>query len=400
MSLTRHTLVVPTYNRPGYLGQLVSHCLKSHAEMSILVLDSSREEIVAENTAVLAAMGPRVRHRVFPNTMPVGDKLAVGVGEVTTPHVSLCADDDVVFPSALIEAIDFLEAHPDHVGAHGLYLNFQNHGRDVHITREYAGRSNAAAQPGLRVFRLMQNYESLYYGVFRTADLRRIMDGVAALPSLHYQELFQSVAALLIGKVHRFPKIYAGRRSCEAAEPGRDKWQTYYWFAENPAELLAHYQIYREALWNFRGDLAATDGMDRDTFFKVMDLAHAVYFSRGCPPRYFHSVLRSAWPDEEFEAVENADLFGELRETEAGKSAPAFLIRLWFAFRRRRRALIRRRHVAGLATLDRLVEAEGGTPWSCRLPAGLLWLADVPDFREKYVELCRYLNETPRHAGS
>jgi len=374
--------------------------LARNADISILVLDSSREETVTANATALAAMGARIRHRIFPSTVPVAEKLATGLKDVTTPYVSLCADDDLIFPSALVEAINFLEGHPDYVSAHGLYVNFQNHGNEVYITREYAGPSNAVAQSGLRVFRLMQNYESLFYGLFRTSELQKIMDGVAALPSLHYQELYQSVAALLIGKVHRFPKIYAGRRSCEAAEPERDKWQTYYWFADNPTEVLAHYQIYREALWTFYQTIES-NGLGRDDLLKAVDVAHAVYFSRGCPPRYFHDSLRPRlWPNEEFEDVTTSDLFRRLRAPDSGTRAKSRLARLWFTLRRRHRARARARRANDLDALNARIKAEGETPWSCRLPVGLLWLADVEDFQEKYRDLCLYLDSVAQTSNN
>ena len=133
-----------------------------------------------------------------------------------------------MFPGAIAEALSFLDAHPGFASAHGLYLNFREDDRLVHVTREYAGPSNEAHHPGARIYRLCQSYESLFYGVFRTADLKDIFAGVARQPSLHFQELFQSAATLIKGKVSRFPTFYVGRRAGPEAEPGRDKWQTYY----------------------------------------------------------------------------------------------------------------------------------------------------------------------------
>ena len=313
-------LVVPTYNRPALLKRLVTFYARETPAMKLLVLDSSRPEVCETNAAMIAAFPGQVEHRVFPGTLPMAAKLRDGLAQVETPTASFCADDDLVFPQGIAEAIAFLESAPDHVSAHGLYVNFGEHGHQIHVMREYAGPSNAAAHPGARVFRLCQNYESIFYGVFRTPDIREVFEGVAALPSLHFQELFQSAALLLKGKVKRIERIYAARRSGEAAEPDRDRWQTYYWFADNPAEIATHYVDYREHLWRFAQAHGEPSNFDATTFARAMDLAHAIYFSKGCPPAYFHSVLQPLWPDDRF-VKQQDDLFRAIGPT--GGAAPA-----------------------------------------------------------------------------
>lgn len=394
--LAAHTLVIPTFNRPALLKRLVTYYANRARPMPLLVLDSSSPDITAGNAAALAPHNAYLRHEVFPTTMPMAAKLAHGLATVETPTVSFCADDDLVLADGLREALGFLADHPDHVSAHGLYLNFGEHGHSIHVMREYAGQSNDAAHAGARIFRLCQNYESLFYGVFRTGDLRDIFAGVAGLETLHYQELFQSIAALIRGKVRRFAKFYAARRSGPAAEPGRDKWQTYYWFADDPAEFMQHYLAYREHLWKFYGEHAAEPRLDRSAFFKVLDLSHAMYFSKGCPPAYFHSVLQPLWPDDEL-IEKRGDLFQVIRH---GASRPGFGLteRLIIKALRRLRAWQRPRTGAAmpaaeaLAALDREIWSSCRTPWTCELPLGLKWLAANDDFRASYRELCVYLD--------
>src|SRR5947209_4179598 len=246
-----HTLIIPTYNRADLLLRLVRYYAERAQPLHLLVLDSSRPEIAQQNSEALAPYASCVQHVIYPTTTPMAEKLALGLSLVETATASFCADDDIVFPDGLRQARAFLLEHPDYVCAHGLYLNFREDGFQIHVTREYGGESNEAAHPGARIFRLCQSYESLLYGVFRTQDLRDILVETAKIPSLHYQELFQSVAALIRGKVKRFASFYAGRRTGPVAEPTRDKWQTYYWFADNPAEVLQHYAAYRDQVADF-----------------------------------------------------------------------------------------------------------------------------------------------------
>ena len=391
--LATHTLVIPTYNRPELLARIVLHYVARGRPMELLVLDSSKPDIAAANAEALKPHAQHLRHLVFPTTMPMALKLSQGLAEVSTPTCSFCADDDLVFLDGLRDALVFLRSNPGHVSAHGLYLNFREQKHVVHLTREYAGESNDAATAGGRIFRLCQNYESLFYGVFRTDDLREIFAGVASLPSLHYQELFQSVAALIKGKVERFPKFFAARRSGPAAEPERDKWQTYYWFAENPSEFMAHYAEYREHLWMFCQASAAETSPDREAFLKIVDLTHAMYFSKGCPPEYLHSILKPSLGNDRF-AKNQADLFQTIRRSPGQQkvgAAEALTLRVLRSLRRRRRPPAGGAAEA-IAQLDARMRQLGNSPWTCQLPAGLSWLASNQDFQASYLELCLYLD--------
>jgi glycosyltransferase domain-containing protein len=399
-ALENHTLVIPTYNRPALLKRLVTYYCKRAPGMPLLVLDSSEPEIAAANAAALQRINADVKHQIFPSDLPMAVKLSRGLADVTTPTVSFCADDDLVFPDGLREALAFLKDHADYVSAHGLYLNFtEAAAQTIVIAKEYAGESNKAAHPGARIFRLMQNYESLFYGAFRTADLREIFAGVASIPTLHYQELFQSVAALIKGKVKRFPTFYAARRSGPEAEPGRDKWQTYYWFAADPGEFVQHYVAYRDGLWEFYARNAAAPALSRADFFRALDIAHSVYFSKTCPPRYFHSILQPLWPDDMF-AEKFDDLFQTLRQ---GKQRPVLGKAGWLlmkVLRRIRRWRMPRVQDAStgapaLAALNEALAWQSQVPWRCEMPLGLMWLAANDDFRSNFRELTLYLDGAP-----
>lgn len=390
-----HTLVVPTYNRAELLGRLVSYYRAASPGMRILVLDSSRPEIVERNAGMLSGHADSVVHAIFPDTTPMATKLARGLDRVDTPYASFCADDDLVFLPGLHAAVEYVEQHADHVCAHGLYLNFQTAGNDVMLMREYAGPGNDASHAGARIFRLCQRYESLFYAVFRSPHLRAITRAVSELPTLHYQELLQSVAALVVGKVARIPMLYGARQSCPPAQPERDKWQTYYWFADDPTEFMAHYCTYRAAVWAFYDAHAGSPKLDRGAFERMMDLSHAVYFSAGCPPAYFFSKLQEQWPQDPFFKSTQDDLFACLRPTEAqqvARAAAGWVARLQRSWRTKRRGMARAEAEASLEALNAQIAAVCRTPWVCKLPPGLAWLPRSPEFQACYLELCRYLD--------
>lgn len=394
-----HTLVIPTYNRPELVRRLVTYYLRRRADMQLLVLDSSKAETADANAAWFKDRGPGVRHVVYPDTLQPGVKLAQGLPLVRTGYVSFCADDDLVFPPGLEEAIAFLDANADYVCAHGLYLNFQVHdgSLDVNVWREYGGPGNEAGHAGARIFRLFQSYESLYYAAFRTRDLCEIFAQVKPIPTLHYQELFQSVATLIKGKVKRLPRLYAARQSIVAAQPERDNWQTYYWFAESPNELLEHYVIYCRGLWEFYELHGTAPRLDRKAFQKVLDLSHAVYFSAGCPPAYFHSVLQDWWPKDAFVEPGRTDMFDSLGASPganpaAGTATTPAKWSLCEMYSNARIVLDAVRFEPHRRSLDRLAHGLGGSAWKCRLAWKLRWLAGQAEFRRTYLDLCAYLD--------
>lgn len=392
-----HTLIIPTYNRPNLLSRLARYYAERAQPLQVLVLDSSKPEVARQNGVALASYGACVRHVVYPMTTPMAEKLALGLGLVDTPTVSFCADDDIVFPDGLRQARSFVLEHPDYVCAHGLYLNFREDGFQVHVTREYGGESNEANHPGARIFRLCQSYESLLYGVFRTDDLRDIFVETAKIPSLHYQELFQSVAALIKGKTKRFASFYAGRRTGPVAEPTRDKWQTYYWFADNPTEVLQHYLDYRDRLAQFYAEHAAAPQLDRASFLRVLDITHAIYFSRGCDPLAFHNALQGYWPTDGF-VMEPKDLFESLRSLRSistdGRRGLLFGLLRRITLRNGRKAVAMASQLA-LVGVQRNVRRLCKHSWTCELVPSLKWLAANKGFRAAFRELCFYLDELP-----
>jgi glycosyltransferase domain-containing protein len=383
------TLLVPTFNRHGHLRRLLGYYSSRLPGVKVLVLDSSEEAVRDANHRLVAELGGPFLHRRFPGDLPVAKKLLLGLGEVDTPYCAFCADDDLVFPEGLERALAFLRENPEFVCADGIYLNFHPVGHQVQVKLEYGSEGIDPSHPCARVFRLFQRYESLFYGVFRTADLREIFGGVCNVPSLHYQELFQAAAALLIGKSHRLPVFYAGRQHGEAAEPSRDKWQTYYWFAENRVEFLQHYAAYRRELAAFYRRRGQAPLLDEADFEQAMDLAHATFFGVGCPPKYFFGVLQRLWPDDPFRDMEDSgDISDQLKGT---------LRRRWEGFvdgaARVLEKAVRPAHPrSSVVRLNSEVKALGGTAWSCTLPAELRWLSGNPEFRGAYKELCAYLN--------
>src|ERR1700676_3894762 len=95
-----YTLIIPTYQRPAMLRATLTHLAKSEPRLQVVVLDSSSEPALSLNRATLRAF-PRFQHREFDPSTPFVKKLLAGLREVSTPFVSLSADDDLLYPAAV-----------------------------------------------------------------------------------------------------------------------------------------------------------------------------------------------------------------------------------------------------------------------------------------------------------
>ena len=376
-----HTLVIPTFNRPELLLKLIKYYKKRSPGIKILILDSSKDEIAEQNKINLSVQDGVVEYIKYPDTIQMAVKLNEGLGLVKTKYVSFCADDDIVFTEHINKAIEFLDNNPDYVTAHGRYINFQNKNLHVRTWIEYSGPGNNAEHAGARIFQLCQKYESLFYGVFKTNQLQNIFIGVARQQSLHFQELFQSVASLISGKVFRFNEIYAVRQSGSPAEPGRDKWQTYYWFASNPEEFIQHYISYKNNLWDYyysNGNKPLTDKLE---FLRILDISHAVYFSSQCPSHYLFSTIQNNFSDQYTDPTKN-NLIVALSSRIALWESRLFKIKNYF--QKSRKAMIR--------SLNEQVKYLCNNSYLCRLPLDARDLANDQSFHQAYIEICHYLD--------
>lgn len=377
--------------------------------MNLIVLDSSSDKHAADNAASIAELNQSdqlIQYFRYSSDIPMAEKIAQGLENVQTPYVSLCADDDIVFPDALEQAIGVLEQDTSVAAAHGIYVSFHVGKRRVlQIMREYSGPSIDAPHSGARIFRFCQLYESLFYAVCRTSNLLCVFQSVRSIETLAYQEFFQSLALLIFGKSVRLPILYAGRRSGDAAEPDREKWQTYYWFADDRADFLHHYADFQKRMVSFYGANSVDEKtLSSEDFEKALDLAFTIYFSQGCPPAYFHYRLQDLWPGNEFIEPSNHDILDALKP-----DAPEPIVFQPTVLQRILSRLIPEpppRPVKVDIPLNWTMDDEHplnhkifettGVEWTLRVPDSIHWIRDLPNFQAAFLELLRYLSENSK----
>lgn len=208
------TLVIPTYNRPLLLADLL-HTLEEQSWSSpIRVADSSPAEVQKRNRELCESSRLPIEHIGFPDDTEVMGKIATACAGVTTPYLLVWADDDLPMPGAVENAIAFLEANPDHVACHGDYYDcsYAPDGTPrLRLSLQVAPIDAPTAVE--RMLFLLTQYQYLFYAVCRTPAYRETIDEVRALRSHHFGELWSALHLAIVGKIGRLPQPYSLRNA-------------------------------------------------------------------------------------------------------------------------------------------------------------------------------------------
>jgi glycosyltransferase domain-containing protein len=357
---------------------------------NILVLDSSASEVKIHNAKTIALISSKIKYIEFDTTIRPDSKIYQGLLTVLTKYFVLCADDDLLFVDGVRQAVEFLSNNSDFMSVDGIYLNFLETDRSVEIGVEYGAQSLQEDLPLERIFNLMKSYESLFYAVCRTNDVLPIYQNMEKIESLHFLELFQSVATILLGKTRRIPVFYAARNRGQPAEPERENWQTHAWFVSDSGGFIRHYDEYRKELYEFAKLNVKVNMPNEQDFKRVMDLSHALFFSKNYSAGYLVDELRK---DGLYSLTVNADV-----DAISALKGP-----------RRIKTELRIKRLADL--LIKLANSYA-SPWQLllwnlfgkkigksnanfKIVMSYSWLAGVPKFTDVCQELSRFLNIKP-----
>lgn len=208
------TLIIPTYNRPVLLADLLHTLQEQGWDSLILIADSSVPAVQEVNHRLCRDLPLTIKHACYPGDMELGAKVAAACAAVTTPYLALCADDDLPMPGAMESAVAFLDAHPDHVACHGDYYDCSYAADGAKALRLSLRVTPIDASTAVeRMLFLLAQYQYLFYAVCRTETYRDMIGGVRALRSHHFGELWSALHIVLTGKVGRLPTPYSVRNS-------------------------------------------------------------------------------------------------------------------------------------------------------------------------------------------
>lgn len=286
-----YTLIIPTYsNRAHLLRKLVDFLALKKVEFDIIVVDSSENSVKKKNRDVCGKSKLAITYFEYPSEIAPVPKVLDGLKHVKTRYVSLCADDDLIFIDAIPECLNFLEAATDYIACHGNYLNYgdnENEGYDIGL--EYDAPSLDGETFEERAFQLLNNYQSIFYAIFRTDVLVDYVKSALNIAPFAYLELFSGIAPLVKGKVKRLPLCYYVRARHTSTRSHDNRWHPNLWFADNPDGLVQEFIKYREILKKF---IDERSGHKIEDLNKLLSLLHAIYFFKSFDLSYIQGVLK------------------------------------------------------------------------------------------------------------
>lgn len=202
----RVTVLIPSHQRPKLLARALRQYVQ--AGLPVVVADSSPQPMdTAEEFAA-------VRYLHLPGA-PFEEKLQRMAAMLQTPYAVLCADDDLTSTASILRCAAFLDANPDHSGAHGHYVRVvRGPGEavvepcypDTHVARIASG------DPAGRLLELSRPYVPLFYAVLRAQVLREAFgSGHEAERFYAASELALGMATAILGKVAVLPTLHTLR---------------------------------------------------------------------------------------------------------------------------------------------------------------------------------------------
>jgi glycosyltransferase domain-containing protein len=213
------TILIPTYNRPGYLERILNYYGDCGIAYNVIVTDSSSTDNKEINKKVVSSLSRvNVSYISHPPEINPYFKLVDALNHANTKYCVICPEDDFIIPNSINQSVDFLEKNPDFAIAHGRYISFwlerRKNGQYFRWQPTYSPLSIAFEHPDQRLTYHLSNYcTPTFYAVHRTALLRLIFTETlkANLDTLLFSELLVSMLAVIYGKTKHLDVLYAAR---------------------------------------------------------------------------------------------------------------------------------------------------------------------------------------------
>ncbi|WP_076792523.1 TIGR00180 family glycosyltransferase [Chlorobium sp. KB01] len=115
--LEKITIIIPTYERQRYVVRNMDYW--SGKDAQVIVVDGSSNPV---DSALLKRIAENVSYHHMP--LSIKQRLDFAVGQLNTPYVMLCGDDEFMLPSGIIASIRHLESHQDYAQTGGRSVGF------------------------------------------------------------------------------------------------------------------------------------------------------------------------------------------------------------------------------------------------------------------------------------
>jgi glycosyltransferase domain-containing protein len=212
------SLLIPTYNRPGYLKRILGYYSDYRVPYNIIVADGSSDEVKQVNEQTVHSFPIlKIRHlHKYSSETHHFLRIEDALKSVVTEYCVLCADDDFITPNGINQSLDFLDKNRDFAVAHGRYIFFyfdQGGKRQFKWNPAYSCESITFTDPAVRLSHHLSNYLTpTFYSVHRTDLLQMIWaENTRSGNGMILSELLLSMLALIHGKMKCLDVLYSAR---------------------------------------------------------------------------------------------------------------------------------------------------------------------------------------------
>ena len=200
------TIVIPTHERHELLRRALDYY--SSWQCLVIVVDSSKDQYtdtIPKNTSYL-----HLEQHGF------SEKLLFALKTVKSTYTCICADDDFLSPSGLINGIEFLNNEQEYVSVQGHYISFKATKKTIQkfvIYHQRLGFKVDSDSPTERLIQTFSPYMQHFYALHRTEALVESMRLASKVTTLLCAEISVALIPMLIGKHKMLPLFWMARDS-------------------------------------------------------------------------------------------------------------------------------------------------------------------------------------------
>lgn len=182
------TVVIPTHDRPRWLGEAIESVLaQTFRDFELVVSDNASGPETAE--AVARHHDARLRYVRRDELTDLNTHFSLWLGNVETPYLFLLPDDDVMYPELLEAAVAVLDANPRAGAVHAQADVIADDGRLVHAAHDMSGAGTDVVECGDEFVRAAMRSAYRVHGstaLFRTAAVRGLAYEQADYPATDF----------------------------------------------------------------------------------------------------------------------------------------------------------------------------------------------------------------------
>lgn len=208
------SILLPTQNRPYQLKRALKFYKNELLSGVIHVIDSSDTENKIRVKKIIKDSSLKIVFYDYEYGTPPHKKLGETLSNLDAEFFLMMADDDFIFPAAILKCVQFLSLNTDYSAAHGRSYTFSvSKRKKVNIFR-YLQHHIDMPDPTVRFKHHMSDWSTTAYSVQRTENVKAIFAILKRFEGdIRSQELIWYAINVIRGKIAKLDTIYMLRQS-------------------------------------------------------------------------------------------------------------------------------------------------------------------------------------------